>query len=348
MKTTKRPLWQRLRDRLNRAAHHRRLLSSIRHLHGPATPQAALNEVTLVTLVRDGAYYLPAFFDHYRTLGILHFVFIDNGSTDATLDMIRAEPGTVILQSHLPWGQFENDLRRYAAVRYCRDRWCLFADMDEIFDFEGRAEIGLDGLTNYLRSRGLTALMAQMLEMFPKAPLNTVAQMPYDQVLTQFHHCDISTVRALDYASPDTGFSYFLQGNVLENSNTEILFDGIRGKVFGENCCLSKHPLVFVGEGVEPGVHPHCSSGVRVAGFTALIKHYKFANDALGRDRASIAKASINHGEDRLRAEHMERSPDLTLWSPSAQEFPGIPALQAQEFLMTSDAYKTHLAEATQ
>lgn len=347
MKPTGNSLWPRIRGRLERIKHQARLRISLRHLHGPRGRHASLDEVTVVTLVRDGAYYLPAFFDHYRNLGIRHFVFIDNGSCDDTLEMIRAQPGTVILQSLLPWGAFENDFRRYAAERYCRDRWCLFADMDEVFDFEGRAEIGLSGLIRYLHQHGVTALMAQMLEMFPKAPLSEVADLPYDQVLKQFHHCDISAVRAVDYASPQTGFSYYLQQNTLDNPDTQILFGGIRGKVFGENCCLSKHPLVFVADGVAPGLHPHCASQVRVAGFAALIKHYKFANDAAGRDRASIATASINHGEDRLRASRMENTPDLSLWSDTAQDFPGIHALQQQGFLMKSAAYSAFVAQQT-
>ena len=78
---------------------------------------------------------------------------------------------------------------------------------------------------------------------------------------------------------------------------------------------------------------------------SALIKHYKFANDALARDQASVAAASIAHGEDRQRLSILAQTPDLSLWSPQAQHFPGIKALQQQGFLLSDPAYSAYLAD---
>jgi hypothetical protein len=335
----------RLQKRLSKAGHRARFLASLRHLHGPKQRIAAPDEVVLVALVRDGTYYLDAFFDHYRRLGVAHFVFFDNGSGDDTLARLRQHRDVSLLQSTLPWGRFENSFRNYAAKRYARDRWCLIADMDEIFDFEGSTEIGLAGLTGFLSAQGYTGLMAQMLEMFPKAPLRDVAELSYGQALAQFDHCDISSVSAHDYQSPGSGLGYFLRQNQTTEPEPKVLFGGIRGKVFGENCCLSKHPLVFVGPGVEPALHPHASAGLRLAPMTALIKHYKFANDALARDRASVAAAAISHGEDRQRLSVLDQSPDLSLCSPTAQSYPGIAALQRQGFLQADPAFSASLAQ---
>lgn len=333
----------RLKKRLARQRHQRRFQASLRHLHGPKTRTAAADEVVLVALVRDGAYYLDAFFDHYRGLGIRHFVFFDNGSSDETLTRLQREEGTAVLQSTLPWGQFENDFRAHAVRRYAQDRWCLIVDMDEIFDFEGRAQIGLQGLTRYLGQHGYSGLMAQMLEMFPKAPLSEVAALPYTEVLQQFSYCDISAMQALEYHSPDTGLSYFLNQNEITAPAPQIKFGGLRGKVFGENCCLSKHPLIFVGPDVGPALHPHASTGLRLAPMTALIRHYKFANDSLSRDRQSQATGAISHGEDQLRLSVLERDPALSLWSEEAQVYPGVTALQEQGFLQADPGYRRYL-----
>lgn len=334
-----------IKKRLTSVLHRARFHASLRHLHGPKHRIASPDEVVLVALVRDGGYYLDCFFDHYRRLGVAHFVFLDNGSHDDTLDRLRQQPGVSILQSTLPWGDYENDFRSYAANRYAADRWCLIADMDEIFDFEGSAQIGLEGLTRYLGTRGYTGLMAQMLEMFPKAPLRDTAALPYSQALEQFDQCDISSVTAHDYTSPGSGLGYFLRQNTTTQPSPQVLFGGIRGKVFGENCCLSKHPLIFVGSGVAPANHPHASTGLNLAPMSALIKHYKFANDALARDQASVAAASIAHGEDRQRLSVLAQTPDLSLWSPQAQHFPGIKALQQQGFLLSDPAYSAYLAD---
>lgn len=336
----------RLRKRLGRTYQRMRFLSSLRHLHGPRGVFAAPDEVTLIALVRDGSYYLDAFFDHYSSLGIRHFVFFDNGSEDDTIARIRERPGTAILQSRLPWGQFENMFRSYAAQRYAQNRWCLIVDMDEIFDFEGRTEIGLQGLTRYMSARGYTAMMAQMLEMFPKAPLAEVADMTYPEVLRQFSWCDLSAITAHDYDAPDTGLSYFLNQNRIAMGGSQplqVLFGGVRAKVFSEHCCLTKHPLVFVGPGVEAGVHPHAATGVTLAPITGLLKHYKFANDSLARDRKSVAEAAIAHGEDQLRLSALSSNPDLSLWSEAALQAPDIATLQDKGFLIASEDYSQHI-----
>ncbi|MEL0435754.1 glycosyltransferase family 2 protein [Phycobacter sp. K97] len=344
--TARLPLSKRLGKRLERYRERLRFAASLRHIHGPRRRFAAPEEVTLVALVRNGSYYLDAFFDYYQGLGIRHFVFFDNGSDDDTITQIRKRPGTAILQSRLPWGAFENAFRSYAARRYATDRWCLIVDMDEIFDFQGRADIGLTGLVQYLSANGYTAFMAQMLEMFPKAPLRDVAKMPYPEVLEAFSFYDLSAISAYPYHSADTGLSFFLNQNHPKDANApQVLFGGVRAKVFGEACCLTKHPLLFVGPAVQAGVHPHAASGVRVAPMTGLIKHYKFADDALARDRKSVETASIAHGEDKLRLERLSKQPDLSLWSEAARETPDIATLQDLGFLKASEDYDAYLRE---
>lgn len=326
------------------ALHRARLRSSLRHLHGPARRFAAPQEVVLVALVRDGAYYLDVFFEHYRRLGVSCFVFIDNGSTDGTVERIRQEPGTAVLRSALPWLEFENSFRAYAASRYGQDRWCLFADMDELLDFEGSSTAGLAGLTGYLAQQGYTALQAQMLEMFPKGPLAAARGLSYAGAVEAFRYCDISTVQAMDYGAAETGLAYYLRQNSLPPGGARILFGGVRGKVFGERCCLSKHPLVFNGPGMQAAVHPHVSAGVAVADVEGLIRHYKFAGDSLARDLQTRAEAVSEHGEDRLRSDAMQAQPELSLWSDAALEDASIAGLQRLGFLRRAPEYSAHLA----
>ncbi|UWQ78522.1 glycosyltransferase family 2 protein [Leisingera sp. S132] len=339
-----RTLTQKLAGRASRIAHRARFRASLRHLHGPARRFAAPGQVVLIALVRDGSYYLDVFFGHYRQLGVSAFVFFDNGSADGTIERIRQEPDTAVLQSSLPWLQYENTFRAYAADRYGRDRWCLFADMDELFDFEGGETAGLTGLTRYLTQRGYTALQAEMLEMFPQGPLSAARGLSYGEAVQRFRFSDISAVRQVDYAAEDTGFAYYLRQNALPPGGARMLFGGVRGKVFGETCCLSKHPLVFNGPGVQAAVHPHASAGVRVADTEGLIRHYKFAGDSLARDLKIQAEAVSAHGEDRQRSGVMQAQPDLGLWSSDAIEDPEIADLQRLGFLRGSSAYSEFLA----
>ncbi|UWQ29531.1 glycosyltransferase family 2 protein [Leisingera sp. M523] len=335
---------QRLAARSGRMAHAARFRASLRHLHGPARRFAAADQVVLIALVRNGAFYLDVFFEHYRRLGVSAFVFFDNGSTDGTLNRIRQEPDTAVLRSAMPWLEYENTFRAYAANRYGRDRWCLFADMDELFDFEGSSTAGLAGLTRYMASQNYTALQAQMLEMFPKGPLAAACGLSYAEAVDAFRYADISAVRAVDYGSKDTGLAYYLRQNRLPPGGAKMLYGGVRGKVFGENCCLSKHPLIFNGPGVQAAVHPHLSAGVRLADMDGLIRHYKFAGDSLARDMQTQAEARSEHGEDRLRYGALQARPDLSLWSDAALQDAGIETLQQRGFLRRTADYSAFLA----
>ena len=51
--------------------------------------------------------------------------------------------------------------RHYAALRHAPGRWCLYADMDEIFVWDE----GLPALARRMQAQGATALVAQMLSL---------------------------------------------------------------------------------------------------------------------------------------------------------------------------------------
>lgn len=332
-------LWQRLIYRVTEPLKEARFRRSITHVHGPHDLDVAPDDVVLLALVHNGAYYLDVFFDHYRAMGVKHFVFLDNGSTDDTVARIKAEPGTIIDHCPLPLGAFEHMMRGHMAQTYGQNRWCLYIDMDEILDFEGREQHGIQGLTRYMAAQGHTAMMAQMLEMFPKAPLAEVAELPFDQVQSVFSYYDTSTLSRFGYHAADNPLADLLLDNEVTNPEIDFLFGGVRGKVFGENCCLTKHPLIFNGPDVTPAPHPHLSKGVRCSDVTVVLKHYKFANDPGARDAATVAGAVIGHGEDEMRASRMTAEPALTLFSLDARPWNRVALLRRAGFLQGSEAY---------
>lgn len=320
-----------------------RFAAALRHLHGPRKLDVAQGEVVLIALVRDGSYYLDTFFRHYRAMGVRHFVFIDNGSSDDTIARIKAQKGCVIDQCRLPLAQYEDLIRQYPARTYGQNRWCLYVDMDEIFDFEGRERIGLRGLTAYLEGRGDTAMVAQMLEMFPKQSLAEVANLPFKQAVQQFLYYDINQVEKFDYHSRQIEFHALLKDNSVPDSAIQFCFGGVRGKVFGEQCCLTKHPLIFNGPGVTPTPHPHLSMGLRCTDVTGVIRHYKFANDPQSRDAVSLSAGNLAHGENAKRAEVMQAVPDVSLFSLEARRWNRVETLYRSGFLVGSQDYTAHV-----
>ncbi len=341
---SKRPsLLSRVCHKLSEAVRRRRFARAVRHVQGAlCVPEGA---VLAIVLVRDGAYYIDAFLDYYRRMGVRYFAFIDNGSTDGTLARLASEPDVAVDQAVLPLAQYEDLLRAYPAQRYGQGRWCLYVDMDEQLDFDGREEHGLPGLIRYLEARGDTALMAQMLEMFPDGPLRASETLDYAAALEAFRHYDISTVDRFDYHAPQIPFSALLSNNRVPTDALKFQFGGVRARVFGEACCLTKHPLVFNGPGVLMAPHPHLSSGVQVSDFSAVIRHYKFAGNLASRDAASAGRGDLTHGEDAARLAVLSAQPDVTLHSDAAQMWAGIEPLYRDGFLVRSDSYARFIAE---
>lgn len=337
-------IFRSLRQRLHDARRRARFAASVQHLHGPSKLDVAPGDVVLIALVRDSSYYLDAFFRHYRAMGVRHFVFIDNGSRDDTISRIKAQKGTVIDRCTLPLAEYQDLIRQHPVQTYGKNRWCLYVDVDEIFDFEGRTQIGIRGLTAYLEQHSYTALVAQTLEMFPKTSLAAAAGFPFKQALQSFLYYDISAVKKLDYHSADISFSDLLTENELSNEGVKIAFGGVRGKVFGEDCCLTKHPLFFNGPEVTPTPHPHLSTGVRVADMTAVLKHYKFANDAAAWDAETLGAGNLAHGGDARRMAVIGQNPDISLFSLDARRWNRVELLYRAGFLVPSDAYSAHVA----
>ncbi len=61
-------------------------------------------------------------------------------------------------------------MKQYLIARFGKSgRWCLYVDIDELFDYPYSEVVSLDSFLRYLTSKSYTAVMAHMLDMFPEA-----------------------------------------------------------------------------------------------------------------------------------------------------------------------------------
>src|SRR5215218_3772710 len=58
------------------------------HVHGPEEVAYAEDELVVVCLVWNGRPYVKSFVKHYLSLGVKHLFFLDNGSTDSTVEAL--------------------------------------------------------------------------------------------------------------------------------------------------------------------------------------------------------------------------------------------------------------------
>src|SRR5215208_1542844 len=161
--------------------------NSIEHLYGPEEVPYEEDELVVVCLLRDGRPYVKSFIEHYTSLGIKHLFFLDNRSTDGTVEALKQYDNVTVLQTTLPFKRYQVSMRQYLIERFGKKgRWCLYADIDELFDYPYSDVVSLGTLLGYLNERSYTAVAAQMLDMFPEEPLSgsTSANLP-DEPLKQ-------------------------------------------------------------------------------------------------------------------------------------------------------------------
>lgn len=302
------------------------------------------DEVALVIVGRDVGYFLDHHIRHHRAMGVSHVVYIDNGSSDDSIEIARQFTDITIASCTANFREHQGRIRLQANTRFLKGGWRLAIDPDELLDYPGADRIGLPELTRRMARRRHSALVAQMLEMVPDGPLSEACGLDFAQAAQRFDRCSLNEINRLPYHDAGLRWGTFLDQNRTTNPDIPILFGGIRRAAFGENCCLTKHPLFRMAAGVVPHPHPHVTEGVTCTDFSAVLRHYKFAGNTLARERKLVAEGRLSHGEARLRISALEGQGDMHLGRYAEMHDPSVETLVERGFLHMSDAARAMLA----
>jgi len=199
------------------------------------TRQIAPEAILLLCTFRNEALRLPFFLQHYRNLGVDHFLFVDNDSDDGGADLLVGQEDVSLWQTDASYraSRFGMDWLQWLLMRHGHGRWCLTVDADELLVYPHLDTRPLSALTRWLDDREIEAFGALMLDMYPKGP---VASMPYragqdpTEVLQWYDRANYTITRKQDL------HYLWIQGGV--RSRMFLAEDPRRGPT------LSKIPLV--------------------------------------------------------------------------------------------------------
>jgi hypothetical protein len=309
------------------------------HLHGPEEISYAIDELIVVSLVRDGRPWVKPFVEHYFSLGVKHLVFLDNGSTDGTVEALKSYENVTVLRSEASFKEHEDPMKRYLIERFGRGRWSLCVDIDELFDYPYSDVIGLDSFLGYLTRNSYTAVVAQMLDMFPETFMSGRGGNRDDPLKEVHRFYDISDLKVKGIK----GHRRCPPDNTYVSDEIEFFRAGIRWTVFGVNTPLTKHPLVFLDGKVRP-IDPgtHWVGNARVADLTCVLFHYKFLGEYFHKQtiRAVREKQYVNNSAPYKKYLHaLERTPDLQLKLETSREISSVNDLLENRFLVASERY---------
>ncbi|CUI43850.1 glycosyltransferase family 2 protein [Cognatishimia activa] len=137
-------------------------------------------DILLVSTVRNEAIRMPYFMQYYRNLGINHFLFVDNGSSDGFMDHVAGQSDVSVwyTDSSYKSARFGIDWMNALKRRYAHGHWTLVVDPDEFFIYPFCDSRPINALTDWLDNSSIRSFSAMLLDMYPKGRLD---EFPYQE-----------------------------------------------------------------------------------------------------------------------------------------------------------------------
>ena len=175
-------LWEAYRLRHKRRYLLLRAIHRRRHLRSVVDRTAAIrrDDLLVFATIRNEAARLPWFLAHYRAMGINHFLIVDNGSDDGTVELLAAEPDVSLWSTGKSYrlSRFGLDWVSWLLFRYGHGHWCLTVDADELLIYPYHDTRPLPALTEWLDYSGIRVFPAMMLELYPRGPIDAQHYLP--------------------------------------------------------------------------------------------------------------------------------------------------------------------------
>ena len=314
------------------------LATTIKHIFGLKKIDYAINELIVICVVRNGELHIKSFIEHYFLLGVKHIVFLDNGSTDDTIAIARKYDKVTIFQTKCPYQKYETVMKRYLVKRFSTNRWNLFSDIDELFDYPFSDVLSLSSLLTYLNNNSYTAVVTQMLDLFSDKNLAALKSQKDDSLKEIYIYYDISNIEKESYPY-----------GAASNKDVKWHWGGVRKTLFGTNNYLTKAALIFVDKKISIFIDCHHVNNAYIADFTCVLLHYPFVSsfyekvvDAVKTDRYAM---SASH-EYEMYWERLKQEPDINIKQETACKLKNVNCLLESDFLVVSEDYmrwvKTH------
>ena len=293
--------------------------------------------VVLAATFRNEALRLPWFLSHYRRLGVGHFLMIDNGSDDGSVDLLRDQPDVSLWRTDASYAGARYGMDWIAALldRHAHGRWALVVDADEFLVYPHWDTRPLPGLTEWLDGQGLRSMGALVLDMYPEGPLDAV---PYRAGEDPFTLC-----------------RWFDGANLTLRRNPEYgnlwIRGGPRARVFFADRprlapALNKVPLVRWQRGFAwaSSTHMLLPRGLnqvydRQGGetLTGVLLHAKFLHGFSARAAEEAARGEHFDSAREYRQYLSEAERGLTLHHPWSERLAGWPQLVALGLMSQGD-----------
>jgi hypothetical protein len=138
------------------------------------------SDILLFCTQRNEGVRLPWFLKFYREMGVNHFFFVDNDSTDGSLDYLAKQPDVSVWTTRAGYkrARFGMDWMNWLLMKYGHEHWCLTVDPDELFLYPFYDTRPLRALTDWLDASSIKSFSAMLLDMYPKGRIDQQTYLP--------------------------------------------------------------------------------------------------------------------------------------------------------------------------
>lgn len=175
-------VWQSYRLRVQRKRWRIRAFRKRRELHPVAdrTAQIRPDDIIVFCTQRNERTRLPFFLNYYRDMGVGHFVFVDNDSTDGSLDYLSGQPDVSVWHTRASYkrSRYGVDWLNWLQRKYAHGHWTLVVDPDEFLVYPFCDTRPLQALTDWLDASSIKSFSSMLLDMYPKGRLDA---QPYEE-----------------------------------------------------------------------------------------------------------------------------------------------------------------------
>ena len=195
------------------------------------------NSITVVCVLRDEELLLPKFIEHYQNLGVTHFIFIDNGSTDTSIELIQKfcdeECRIILTYDSYAASNFGIDWAHKQLDLFCKNSWCSVVDVDEFILLDNNQS--LKDLAQEMSSQKSNVCEFALCEFYPKSFPKTVD--PFDP-FAHSNYFDNFNDKDNYFKGKCAGNSFIIKGGVRHRVFSE-------GKANNNSCCLNKKSFYY-------------------------------------------------------------------------------------------------------
>ena len=186
----------------------------------------AIREANVLAIIvgKNEQEFLPNLLEHHRKLGVNHFLFVDNASSDHSIDYMleQKDVSVFVATQDYKYSRFGVNWQETLCSHFCLGKWTLIIDSDELFMFDGFEQHSIQELTAKADEQGANAILSPMVDFYPKGSLSNAdvtGEKPFYEVCEYFDSIDSMNVLSEQNYGPF--------------SNSKVYSAGLRERIFG-------------------------------------------------------------------------------------------------------------------